>query len=61
MERLLPIHDKYKHESMRPMHEAIVEKFEKTRTRIHSKYGTYYEDTFKVYRHVSLNKIKLKH
>ena len=49
VERLLPIHDKYKHESMGPMHDAIMEKFEKTRDHIHSKYGTLYQETFKVF------------
>ena len=49
VEWLLPIHDKYKHESMCPMHDAIMEKFEKTIDHIYSKYGTLHQETFKVF------------
>eukprot|EP00092_Neocalanus_flemingeri_P017839 GFUD01019303.1.p1 GENE.GFUD01019303.1~~GFUD01019303.1.p1 ORF type:complete len:1705 (+),score=380.42 GFUD01019303.1:51-5165(+) len=57
VEGLLPIHDQYKDDSMGPMHDAISEKFEETKTHVHSKYGTTYEDTFK---EPTLNRMLLK-
>ena len=54
VEGLLPIHEKEKDVSMIPMHEAIVEKFEETKSHVHEKYGTKYQETFQV----CLDKIK---
>ena len=48
MEGLLPIHEREKDDSMIPMREAIVEKFEETKSHVHEKYGTKYQETFQV-------------
>ena len=48
VEKLLPIHDKYKDPAMGPMHEAIADQFEETKNLLFSKYGTVYEGNFKV-------------
>ena len=58
VESLLPIHDNEKDQSMIPMHEAIVEKFEETKQHVQDKYGSDFDDTFKVNKIIPNNLLK---